>query len=44
MNAGAYGSETGDVVINATVLDEQGGAHVLVRPAGTRMSTIQPER
>ena len=29
MNAGAYGSEIGDVIINATVLDEQGGAHVL---------------
>ena len=29
MNAGAYGSEIGDVITNATVLDEQGGAHVL---------------
>ena len=29
MNAGAYGSEIGDVIINATVLDGKGGAHVL---------------
>jgi len=29
MNAGAYGTEIADVTINATVLDEQGGAHVL---------------